>query len=224
MNEQPPDLPKPTSKKLLGILGTIATFVVIIIAAAIGKTVGREGVKALMNKSNDAPAVRSYPASTWTTRTLGDLSLDAPFQFGPGPDMTNKLPKQIRDALAYYEVFDSGDSTNPRATVSRIAYTPETQVSLDGAMNGAMNGGMRPVAAAAGDTNPQFSSTVTTIDGLPARRATYTGRARGTSVHLDAAFVQSGQKIWQVQVIYTGDSSASDSKRILDSIHINSAR
>lgn len=126
--------------------------------------------------------------------------------------------------MAYYEAFDSGDSTNPRATVYRIAYTPKTQVSLDGAMNGAMNAGMRLVAAAAGDANPQFSSTVTSIDGHPARRASYSGRARGTSVHLDAAFVQSGQKIWEVQVIYTGDSSASDSKRILDSIQINPVR
>jgi len=182
MNEQPSKPPKTVSKKLLGVLGTVATFIVVIIAAAIGKNVGREGTKALLRGSDDAPPVCSYSAATWSTRNLGDISLDAPFSFGPGPDVTSKLPTQVRDALAYYEVLDSGESTNPRATVSRIAYKPDVQLGLDGAMNGAMNGAMRAMAAASGESNPQFSSTVTSIDGLPARRASYIGRVRGTSI------------------------------------------
>jgi hypothetical protein len=224
MNEHPSDTQKIAGKKLLGALATIATFIVVVIAAAIGKTIGRENTRALLHRSDNVRPVLNYSAATWSTRSLGDISLDAPFSFEPGPDVAGKLPSQVRDTLAYYEVLDSGKSTNLRATVSRIAYKPGVQISLDGAMKGAMNGAMRSIAAASGETNPQFSSTVTSIDGFPARRASYTGRVHGTPIHLDAVFVQSGQKFWQVQVMCTDDSSASDSKRILDSIHINATR
>jgi hypothetical protein len=166
----------------------------------------------------------SFPAcvkqKTWATRDITDITVEAPYSFGPGPDVRGSLPQAVRDALEYFEVVDTGDASDPRITISRIAYKSGVQVSLDGATNGAMNGAMASLAKTAGDANPKFTSSSLTIDGLQARKATYTGSAKGSSIHLDGVFVQNGQKIWQVQVITTGDSSATDIARIVDSVHM----
>ncbi len=224
MNETAPGQTEPPAKKSFSIFGSIVGIVAFIIAAAIGKTVAQKGVQALFGRSGNAPPVQTFSPSTWSTRTMTDITLDAPFQFGPGPDVTKSLPPQVRQSLDYYEIFDSGDGTNPRATISRIAYKAGVAVSVDGAVDGAMNGAMKPIAAAGGDANPHSTANKTTIDGLSARRASYSGRAGGGAVHLESVFVQNGQKLWQVQVIYTGDSSGPDAARILDSIHIRPAK
>lgn len=217
MNQQPPDLPKSKSKKLLV---SVAVIIIAIITAVIGKDFGAYVVKSLFGRSNDTPMVQSHPAATWETRTLVDISIDAPFEFGPGPDISAELNQDVRDMLEYLHIYDSGDSTNPRVTVSRIAYKPAAQISLDGAVNGAMTGAAKPLAALAGVADPKYTAEITTIDGLPARRASYIGQVKDVTFHVDAAFAQSGQKLWQVQVISTGEAAAADARRFLDSIHI----
>lgn len=217
MNQQPPEIPKPRSKKLLVTVGVI---LLAIVAAVIGKNVGAAAVKALFGSSNDAPTVQPPSDTGWETRTLVDISIDAPFEFGPGPEISTELNQGVRDLIEYLNVYDSGDGTNPRVTVSRIAYKPTAEVSLDGAMNGAMAGAAKPLAALAGVADPKYTSEIITIDGLPARRAKYTGKVKDTAFHVDAVFAQSGQKLWQVQVISTGDEAAADARRYLDSVHI----
>jgi len=157
---------------------------------------------------------------SWATRDVTDITVDTPYNLGPGPDVSGSLPPQVRNALEYFEVVDTGEATNPRITVSRIAYKPGLQVSLEGAMNGAMNGALVPLTKAGGEANPKFTSSSLVIDGLQARKSTYTGSVKGRSIHLDGVFVQNGQKIWQVQVTTDGDSSATDIARIVDSVHI----
>lgn len=190
----------------------------------LGKAIGHQVVKVLRHRTDGVPPERSYAAGDWASRKFSDITLEAPFKFRQVPDIAATLPPQIRDALRYFEVFDSGEATHPRVSVSRMAYTIETSVSLDGAMNGAMNGAIKPIAENVGEAKPRFASTMTSIAGLPARRASYSGRKGGTVVHVDAVFVQSGQQLWQVQVIHAGDALAADAKRMLDSIRIQAER
>ena len=160
-------------------------------------------------------------SKSWATRDLTDLTVETPYVVGPGPDVKASLPQQVRDSMEYFETLDTGDGTNPRVMVSRMAGKPGIAMSLDGATNGAMNGGISSLGKATGETvNPKFTTSSLKIDGLEARKASYTGQAKGKSVHLDGVFVQKGQKVWQVQVITLGDSSAADIARIVDSVHI----
>jgi len=226
--EQPPqrEVTSASRRRLVMLvgLGVVALIGVVVVGGILGKAFGRQVVKVLRHRADGVPPVHSFAAGDWATRELGDIALDAPYQFRPMADVSAKLPPRIRDAMVRFEVFDSGDGTNPQVSVSRMAYTLETLVSLDGAMNGAMSGAMKPVAESLGESNPQFSSTKTTLDGLPARRASYSGRKGKTVVHVDAIFVQSGQKLWQVQAISHGEGTAADAKRMLDSLHIKSDR
>jgi hypothetical protein len=167
----------------------------------------------------------TFPAciksKSWATRDVTDLTVDLPFALGPGPDVKTTLPPEVYAKMEYFEAFDTGTGTNPRVAITRMKAKPGVPVSLDGATNGAMNGAIGAFnKAPGGGTNVQFTTTPLTIDGLQARKATYTGQAEGTSAHVDGVFIQNGQKVWQVQIITTGDSSAADITRIVDSIHI----
>ena len=225
MNEQPSETPK---RKLLSILGTGGAIVVILIAAAIGKVVGRQGAKAIFNRDSTSSAPAHFTEASWARRTIQDIALDAPFDFGAGPDITARIPQTLRDAIDYFEIYQSRGGSSFAVFISRIAYKPQVELSLDGSVRGAMT----QIAAEAGDSNPQYSSSTTTISGLEARTASYQGTVSGRTMHSEAAFVRHGQKLWQVQVIYlsdrTGkvvipaqfDSSAGDASRILRSIAI----
>lgn len=224
MHDQSDDTQPLLSEKFLGLVGTVVILLVSIVAGAIGKVAGREGAKSMLQRPGIGQPVRGNSPAAWSSRSFGDISLDAPFQFRPAPGVRAKLPSQVRDAIDSYTAFESGDSTNPRVAVSRVLYRSGVQVDLDGAMNGAMNGAIRPIATAAGDSDPRFTFYVTTVDGLPARRASYVGVVQGTSVHIDALFAQSGNTVWQVHLVATGESSVPDSKRVLDSVRIDANR
>jgi hypothetical protein len=53
-----------------------------------------------------------------------------------------------------------------------MAYTIETSVSLDGAVNAAMNGAIKPIAQSVGEAKPRFASTKTSWLTVERRRVT----------------------------------------------------
>jgi hypothetical protein len=212
MNEPRPQSP---ARKTLTILGLVGAIVVVLIAAAIGKVVGRQGTKALFNRDSTSVTAH-FTEAQWQRRTLQDISLQSPFDFDVGPDVSARIPQAVRDAIEYFEIFQNRGGGTFGVTISRFAYKPHVEVSLDGTVQGAMT----QAAAAAGDSDPQYSSTTTTISGLEARRASYQGKVSGRTMQIEAAFIRRGQKFWQVQVIFLSPSSAGDASRILESITI----
>lgn len=209
MNEPPSQSP---TRKTLAILGSVGAIVVILIAAAIG----RQGAKALFNRDSSSVAPAHFTEAQWGRRTLQDISLHAPFDFDVGPDVIARIPQAARDAIEYFEMYQNRGGGTFVVTISRIAYKPHVEFSLDGSVRGAMT----QAAAAAGDSDPQHSSSTTTISGLEARRASYQGKVSGRAMQIEAAFVRRGQKLWQVQVLFLSPSSAGDASRILESIAI----
>lgn len=211
MTQSPYQQPKTST----GVGNKLVVGLVVVISAIIGSAVSKEAIRFFRERRANHPP--SFSANAWATRNFGDISIDAPFAFGPGQNLSDQLPKQVRDAVDYQEFFDSGDSTPGfRVAVSRFAYKPGIPVSLDGAVNGSVTS----AAAAAGDHAPKFNTTTVKVNGLDGRRATYHGTASGQSVHMDSLFAQHGQKIWQVQIIYFSAASAKDSQRVLDSVRI----
>ena len=200
----------PQASPLKKALGVIVLVVIICLLIRAGSKVEPQG-----DKGSAMPA-ESVSSLIWRARDLGDLTLDAPYGILPGADRIAQLPAEAREVVESYEVFES-ELANPHLKVSRIRYKPGVELSLENAMDGAV----RAVAAATGDVNPQINSTLVSIDGLPTCRADYSGSAKGKALHVDAAFVQRGQEMWQAQVISIGDFSAADTKRILDSIHLH---
>jgi hypothetical protein len=158
-----------------------------------------------IDRATDALALSSS-ASPWKVRDLGDITLDSPLDLSTGRDTIAAHSEQTRPNLVYQEFFKSPDSFFPSVVVSRSKYTPETGFDI---------------AIASGDPDFQFSSRVTTVDSLPARRASFSGHERdGTPLYGDVVYVQNGQQVWNLRVVYTNSSFAASSKRILDSIHI----
>lgn len=212
MNEPSSDSAGSTRRKFLGV-GALVAIVGIIIAA-----IAKNNNGGTTSQSGPASSVNKAVSVIWAPTKLGDISFDAPFAFTPGPDITAQLPAKTRDVLENYEVFES-DSQNPHIKISRITYKRGTEINIDAAMNGAI----RAVATATGNSDPQFTPTVTSVDGLTASQATYFGKSNDKALRVDALFIQNGQKMWQIQVISIG-SSTFDTQRFLDSIQINSKK
>jgi hypothetical protein len=209
MNPSPTAPPSLTKKKG----PTWVVIVVALIAAAVGAVVGKSAVERWMNRGEGAARFKA----SWTKQTFTDITFEAPLVLGPGPDITAKLPEQVRDMLEYMELRDSGDSYKGfRISVCRFAYKTGVTVSLDGAVDGAMT----QAAAALGVVQPKFKVEPGKVDGLDSRRAVYRGNIAGRPIQIDGLFVQRGQQFWQVQVIAVASGAALDAERILDSAHI----
>jgi len=207
MNPPPPDPPTPIKKK-----GPLLV-VIVLLAAIAGAVVGKSAVERWMDRGKSTSRFKA----SWTKQTFTDITFEAPLVLGPGPDITEKLPEQVRGMLDYMELRDSGDSYKGfRISVCRFAYKSGVTVSLDGAVDGAMT----QAAAAIGVVQPKFKVEPGKVDGLDSRRAVYRGNIAGRPIQIDGLFVQRGQQFWQVQVIAVASGAALDAKRILDSAHI----
>jgi len=155
----------------------------------------------------------------WKNRHLRDISLDSPFDLEPDQDLKLTLPKEAILAYEYIEIFKG---CNSRIVVTRMAVKEGIPVDLDGATDGGMKEAKNRSERYASVISP-ITRTVTTIDGLPARRAKFSASVQGKTTHVEAIFIQSGQKVWVVLVTDVADSPPStlDGQRILDSVHID---
>ncbi|MBI1178306.1 hypothetical protein GC207_12795 [bacterium] len=209
-------LSRPSNRRLQSILGTVGVIAVILIAAAVGRFIGHQGTKALFSGDSATSATAGFTEASWGRRTIQDIALDAPFDFAAGPDVSARIPVPLRDSIEYFQTFQGHGSDGFTVGVSRIAYKPQVEVTLDGSVHGAVT----QVAAAVGDSDPQYTASKTTISGLEARSVSYQTPVSGRTMHINAAFVHQGQKLWQVQVLYWTDSTAADASRILRSIEV----
>ena len=211
MNEPPPISSPKRTWTIVAIVGGV---LLLLIGLAVGIKVGRAGVRTLMNLRSAPPR---FPEAAWAPRTLQDVTVTAPFDFGPGPDISDKLPQQIRGAISYMQIYqNTGAPKTFVVMVSRIEYKPGIQTSLDGAVAGAM----KNMGAAIGDTDPKYSITSTSVSGLEGRRVSYKREKSGPTVNVDSVFARQGQKLWQIQVLYQYAESAGDVSRIIKSVKI----
>src|SRR5262245_33664056 len=208
----------PGGRKVLYAFAIIGAAVLLLIVTALAKVLVGPGAKALLSRFAGPSAAPHFTQNAWARRQMQELSLEAPFDFGPGPDVTAKIPPQVRQAIEYLETYQSRGPTNTFVVmISRLAYQAEIETDLDGAVHGAMT----QSAAALGDRNPQYPSSSNSISGLEARRASYNGQVSGGTMHVGGALAGRGPKCWQVQVIYTHVRSGPDATRLLNSSAIN---
>lgn len=207
---------KSLSGKLLTILGSFSGIVLILVAAAIGKVAGRQGAKVLLDRNPASVAPAHYAGAQWERRTFQDISLSTPFELDVDPEFNTRIPQSMRDSIEYFEMYRNLGGGTVNVAVSRLAYKPHVEVSLDGGVHGAMT----QAAAAMGASNPQYSSSPTNISGLEARKASYRGTIAEKTIQIEAVFVRRGQQLWQIQVLCLSSSSAGDASRILESITI----
>ncbi|HUR45849.1 MAG TPA: hypothetical protein VMZ27_08260, partial [Candidatus Saccharimonadales bacterium] len=176
--------------------------------------IARHGVKALLNATGGPP---KFAETAWAPRKVEDVAINAPFEFGPGPDISSQLPEQVRNAITHMQIFQSTGTPKSFVTmISRIEYKPGIKTSIDGAVQGAM----RNMGAAIGDPDPKYSAAPTFISGLEGRKVSYHGQKSGQSVHVESVFANQGQKLWQIQVLYQHAESAPDVARIIQSVKI----
>lgn len=158
---------------------------------------------------------RSAAGETWPRYVIEALSLEAPFAFGSGPDVSSRLPEEVRQMIVSWKTREGIDpATGLRVQVSHIVYRDTVNVDLDGALGGAMT----EAAAALGDHEPDYTASATEISGLPARRATY--RRTRPALQIDALFLQRGPHLWQVQALSNSKAARPLGERILDSVQL----
>lgn len=158
-----------------------------------------------------------FVATDWVRRTIHGISFDAPVDFDARPDIVGRLPQSVRDVTDSVEMYSSrGRSDNFTIGVSCTTYKSGVRINLDGGVAGAM----KMAGAAVGDSDPQYAASPTTLDGLEARTASYQHTVWGRTLHVEALLVERAQTVWQVQVSYFNDVSATDAARILHSVSI----
>jgi hypothetical protein len=161
-----------------------------------------------------------FAPTAWARRTVAGMAVDAPFDFDRSPELAAQVPQQARDLTERLEAYvNHGPRSSFLVSVARTDYKPGVLVSLDGAAAGAVRG----VAASVGDTNPQYSSHVTTISGFEGRRASYQYAGPRGRVHVEWVLAHGGQRLWQLQIVYVSDTSAADAERILNSVSISNS-
>jgi len=213
------DQPELFPKRYLWLLATGAGAVIVVIVLGVVLSIMHQSWLWLTNQMWGGPAPR-YTQTDWTLRPLGDVTVETPFEFGPGPDLMLQVPAETRQTLQSLESFRSqGTSDSFGALVSRGVYKTNTTPDLDGAVRGALQN----VATAVDDKNPSFNLKSTTISGRQARTASYHRKPTDQAdqeTHVLAAFVADENRLWQLIVVYTDEASTVDAERILNSFKI----
>ena len=205
---------RPRGRKLFAVLAIFWGLALLLVGLFVGTKIGRHGMRSLINFTGGPP---KFSAAAWAPRTIQDVTVEAPFEFGPGPDISAQLPPQVRDAISYMQIYQgSGTPKTFVAMLSRIGYKPGTPTSLDGAVAGAM----KYMGAAIGDPKPKYAAAAVTVSGLQGRKVSYHRQASGQTVNIDSVFAMKEQKLWQLQVIYQHPESAGAVNRMIQSLKI----
>jgi hypothetical protein len=204
-----------TSRKYLDAAATSVAAVVayVVLASSLVSILGHWAPAAFFAPPKFAP-------TAWARRTVAGMAVEAPFDFDRSPEIEEQVAQQVRDLTEGLETYvNHGPRRSFVVSVARTDYKPGVLVSLDGAAAGAV----RSVAASVGDRNPQYSSHATMVSGFEGRRTSYQYAGPGGRVHAESVVARGGQKLWQLQIVYTHDASAADAERILNSVGISNA-
>lgn len=162
-----------------------------------------------------AAEVKAPPPAAWKRQEIEALSLEAPFPFGPGPNVSAQLPPEVREVILAWETRAASDpASGLQIQISHLKYRPDVEVNLDAAVEGAM----QQAAAAAGDPEPDYDVKVTEISGLAARRVAYS-RVR-PPLHIDALFLHRGSELWQIQAVHLARTAHPVGQRLLESVQL----
>lgn len=203
-----------SAPKKFPVVPVVVAVAVVAVAVAVFSGAGLKSEKPRENQSS-GKATQTQTGG-WARRTVKEVSLESPVDFVSSEEIMSKMPKMLGNMTEYFEVYQGEDGDKSVTTVSRISYKTGITPTLDGAAQGAMNG----AAGMMGDPKPKFSVNTTTVGGLHARRASYRNTVSGKNLQIEALFVSSGRKLWQVQVIFEDPSQAADASRILKSVAI----
>ncbi len=168
-------------------------------------------------------AAQDKPAATkgsWSSRQVGDVQIETPFELKEVPGIAANLPDEVRQKVDSMRSSMGGGEDSFIVFVTTSTYKAGVPVSLDGTVSGMING----AATRMGDTNPKSTTTPTKVSGLEARRATYENKLpNGQPLHIEILAVQRGQTVVQVQGLYSSDTFKADVERMMASIAIKPA-
>jgi len=160
----------------------------------------------------------TFAETDWKARTVEEVTLQAPFDFGPAVDLRDKLPDGIKGLVVQMALYNgAGNSDRLTLAISRTVYRADVTVNLDGAVTGALKSAM----AALGEANPQYTTRELKVGDLPARAARSRTQRDGKTMNYEILVVGTGARMWQVQVFYDDAANAPAAARVLDSLRIN---
>lgn len=210
----------PTNPSRLNHSGKVLPIVLISLAVIFGvifgNAIGEKTTGLVAGFVRDLNKPQKFEESAWDKRELLDLTLEAPFAFTEGSDLTSELPQDVKKALLSQKTMVANvHSKNFRSIVTLMEYKEGIPLSLDGAV--------KQVAQTLGEKEPQFTVTPSTLDGLPARKLSYVSESTSKGpVKFEALIIQKEQRLYLVQVIYSHDNNKDDALRLTNSVHVKS--
>lgn len=156
----------------------------------------------------------------WRRQELAEFSLEAPFTLTAQTPQTKGLNNiQLRQITERYRWQGiSSDGFLVQAEFLQIDGT-RTLSMEDG-----VKGLIRPLAEKMGDSAPVYRSVSTFVNGLAARRISYTHAFNTRIWHMETLIVQANRKMFFAGVIYPGETRGADADRVLNSVNIHIGR
>jgi hypothetical protein len=201
----------------------IGKMVAVIILGALIAFFAYAGIKSARNPSPSKYVKRTeLRGANWATRTLKDLTLESPWELSVAANRDSNPAGTHPEKTEYAESYDSTSSSKEfYVGVGRIGFKPGIAADLDTATEGLMKGILRS-AKNAGDANPALDVRLAKSGNLPARTFSYAGKTTSNRLRVDGIYIQDGQKMWYVIVVYQSDFLAADAVRVIHSVRVSS--
>ena len=220
MTDQTPDGSRINRNKLL--IG--------VMSAAIAAVMFQQFAKQGQDARRASHVQQQWNDAEWKTQSMGELSLESPFELTPTAKYQDQLPPKLKEMIVTTEMSsallaEGGCSI----VVTHTEYREGLEIDVDGAIAGAIC----QCAEAAGDSDPKYSILPTTTaapensdrnerEDVQTRRGTYQAKPRGKPLWIDAVGLQRGQVIWVVIVASPFEATQTAVDRLLKSIRIDS--
>lgn len=200
-----------------GILSQMMMPILVLLLGAAGSVAYKFGPDILWGgKAKEVAEITSDQAD-WRTQRFGEMSLEAPFYIGLGPDLSQSIPEQFRKDIESIESYESKDETSDmKVIMMRVAVKAGVPLDLDQNIRALMTTAVRKAGMSGLGVNIMPAS----VKGAEARRARYESVLRGRTVYLDTVCAVKGNVFWTIQTVHGQRSLAAVVDRIMESIAI----
>jgi len=203
------------------VIGGIAVALVMMFAVCgVGAYFVAKNVDKIKQAAKQNQAAKKIVESDWGKRTVDKVTLEAPCEFGPGPNVAGELPQEVRAMIQSMMTYQGlGTPESFQVLLSQATYVPEVEANLEGAVHGAVT----ETASRLGDPKPVYDSEPIVVSGVEGRRSHYKRTIDGQLIHFETVTVCKENRLWQVQVIRLDSEPEALADRVFNSVEIDYA-
>jgi hypothetical protein len=181
---------------------------IVILAWLSGITIGERPARKDPRKGSDE--------GEWRKITIDGLSLQYPWEFMPGVEVSSMIPEKNRADILSYKVYPGDENRFPKTSVIVSKYKPGFKIDLGLAVENAV----QQFSSITGDSAGNFSSRSETVSGFPSRRISYRANHESGTMYVEALLIKGESTLWQVNSIHLGGEGKVLADRVVNSVRI----